>query len=278
MLRLFKEPLVHFLLLGAAIFVWFELARDPAITPPQDEIVVTRGQVERLGALFEKTWQRPPTPAERKGLIEEYIREEVYYREALAVGLDRDDTIVRRRMRQKLEFLTQDIADLVEPTEDDLRAYLEVNPDAFRREPTFTFRHVYLDSDRRESVEEDAGALLAQLRAKGGGTDTASVGDSLLMIEPAFKDAPQRDVQRALGGDFAAKLLELPTGEWTGPITSAFGLHLVFLESRTEGRIARLDEVRGAVARDWGAARRREMREGVYQELRKKYTITVEMD
>ena len=278
MARLIKEPLVHFLLLGAAIFVWFELAGDPEATAPRDEIVVTAGRVTRLVALFEKTWQRPPTAAERDGLVEDFIREEVYYREALAVGLDRDDTIVRRRMRQKLEFVTEDIADQVEPTEEDLRAYLQAHPDAFRREPTFSFRHVYLNADRRKSVEGDARALLAQLKARGAGPDTTALGDSLFMIEPAFRDAPQREVARALGKDFAAKLLELPIDEWTGPVASGFGLHLVFVEKRIEGRAAKLDDVRDAVARDWGAAKRREAREGFYRALRNKYVITVEED
>jgi len=278
MARLLREPLVHFLLLGVVIFVWFDLVRDPATTRPRGEIVVTTGQIERLAALFEKTWQRPPNAAEKEGLIEDFIREEVYYREALAAGLDRDDTIVRRRMKQKLEFVTEDIADLVEATEDELRAYLEAHPDAFRSEPTLSFRHVYLNPNRGESVEQDARALLAQLKASDAGTDTASLGDVLVMIEPVFKDEPLREVVRALGPVFAAKLLELPTGDWTGPVVSGFGLHLVFIEKRTDGNVAELKDVRLAVAREWESARRREMREGLYQELRKNYVITVEKD
>ena len=239
---------------------------------------MTTGQVKRLVALFERTWQRPPTAAERDGLVEDFIREEVYYREALAAGLDKDDTIVRRRMRQKLEFVTEDIADQVEPTEKELRAYLQANLEAFRREPTFSFRHVYLNSDRRKTVEADARALLEKLKAGDAGTDTTSLGDSLVMVPSVFKNQPQREVARALGKVFAAKLLELPTGEWTGPVTSGFGLHLVFIEKRTDGEAAKLDDVREAVSREWGSAKRREVREGFYQGLRRKYVITVEKD
>ena len=272
--RLLKEPLVHFLVLGALIFAWFEFAGDRETRIPPDEIVVTTGQIDRLAALFAKTWQRPPTAAEREGLIEDFIREEVYYREALAAGLDRDDTIVRRRMKQKLEFVSEDIAE-VEPTEEELRAYLRAHSDAFRVEPVLSFRHVYFNADRRKTAKKDARAALARLKAGGGETDA---GDPLLMVEPAFKDEPLREVARALGQVFAAKLLELPIGEWTGPVRSGFGLHLVFVEKRTEGKVAKLEEVREAVARDWSEAKRREMREGFYEELRKKYVITVEQE
>jgi hypothetical protein len=261
--------------LGTAIFCWFEFTRDPEPASPRDEIVVTKGHVERLAALFAKTWQRPPTAKEREGLIEDFIREEVYYREALAAGFDKNDTIVRRRMRQKLEFVTEDIAEQIEPTEEELREYLGAHAPAFRKEPRFWFRHVYFNTDRRKTPEKDARATLAQLKAGGLGTDA---GDSLLMVEPAFADQPLREIARALGQVFVAELLALPVGEWSGPVQSGFGPHLVFVEKRTEGRVAKLEEVREAVARDWRAAKRREMREAFYQELRKRYVITVEKD
>ena len=276
MLRLSKEPLVHFLLLGAAVFGLFRLTREPVEAAPRDEIVVTAAQVRQLAAVFQKTWQRSPTPSELDTLVESRIREEVFYREALAAGLDKDDTIVRRRMKQKLEFLMEDIAGQVTPTEADLRGFLEAHPDRFRFEPTFSFRQVYLSDDRRRNVAQDARELLARLKLAGADADTASLGDRLIMVEPAFERAPQRDVARVFGDDFAARLVELPTGEWTGPIRSGYGLHLVFVEARTKGEVARLDDVRDAVAREWGVAKRLEMRDQVYQELRGRYAITVE--
>jgi len=274
MRRLLKEPLVHFLLLGGAVSVLFALTRDAAETAPRDEIVITAAQVQQLAAVFQKTWQRPAMPAELENLIEARVREEVFSREALAAGLDKDDTIVRRRMKQKLEFFMEDIAGQVTPTERDLQAFLDANPDRFRSESTFSFRQVYVSTDRRENAAEDARNMLARL--KQGEADLASLGDPLRMVEPAFLDSSQREVVRTFGREFAAELVELPAGEWSGPIRSGYGLHLVFLESRTKGKVATLNEARDAVAREWGAVKRREMNEALYQELRRKYSITVE--
>ncbi|MHC4338992.1 MAG: peptidylprolyl isomerase [Planctomycetota bacterium] len=274
MLRLLKDPLVHFLLLGGAVFALFALTREPAEAAPRDEIVITAGQVRQLAAVFEKTWQRPSTPAELENLVERRVREEVFYREALAAGLDKDDTIVRRRMKQKLEFMLEDIAGQVTPTEQELQAFLDENTDRFRSESRFSFRHVYLSTDKRKNAEEDARGLLQRL--KQGEADIASLGDRLMMIEPVFDDTSQREVARAFGREFARRLVGIPIAEWSGPIRSGYGLHLVLLESRTLGEVAKLDEVRDAVAREWSVVRRREMNEDLYQELRKKYSITVE--
>ena len=273
--RLLKEPLVHFLLLGALIFVWFQLVRGPEPSLPPDEIVVTAGQIRRLAALFQKTWQRPPTASEVEALIEDYVREEIYCREAVAMGLDRDDTIIRRRMRQKLEFVTEDVVEQVAPTEEDLQAFLRAHPDAYRSEPRLSFRHIYFSPDRRADAARDAAAALERL---GAGVAATDEGDSLLMVEPAFDDEPLREVARALGPDFAATLLELPAGEWSGPVRSGVGFHLVLVEKRVEGTVPGLEEVREAVARDWDVAQRRELSERFYRELRKKYVVTVERE
>ena len=278
MVRLLREPLVHFLLLGGAVFALFALTRDPAEAAPRDEIVVTAAQVKQLAMVFQKTWQRPPAPAEMDKLIEARVREEVYYREALAAGLDKDDTFVRRRMKQKLEFMLEDIAGQVAPTEQELQAFLDTHADRFRSEPRFTFRQVYLSTDKRKNAAEDARELLARLRQEGANVDTSSLGDRLMMIEPAFKDAPQREVARAFGREFPAQLAKIPTGEWSGPIRSGYGLHLVFLTSRVEGAVAKLDEIREVVVREWRVIKRREMNEGLYRELRKKYSIRVERE
>jgi len=274
MLRLLQEPLVHFLLLGGAVFAVFALTRDPAEAAPRDEIVITAGQIRQLAAVFQKTWQRPPTRTELENVIEARVREEVFYREALTAGLDKDDTIVRRRMKQKLEFFMDDIAGQVTPTEQELQAFLDANDDSFRSESTFSFRHVYLSTDKRETPEEDARQLLARL--KKGEADIE--GDRLLMVESSFRDTAQGSVARVFGRGFAVRLLEIPIGEWSGPIRSGYGLHLVFLESRVEGEVAKLDDVRDAVAREWTVVRRREMNEALYQRLRENYSITVEKE
>ena len=147
-MKLLREPLVHFLVLGAGLFLLFGLVGDSNVAPA-DRIVVSSGRVAQLTQIFTRTWQRPPTEQELAGLIEDHVREEVYYREALAMGLDRDDTIVRRRMRQKLEFVTDDLVAAVTPTEEQLETYLRENPEAFRVPTRLSFQQIYFNRDRR---------------------------------------------------------------------------------------------------------------------------------
>ncbi|MHC4956509.1 MAG: peptidyl-prolyl cis-trans isomerase, partial [Planctomycetota bacterium] len=264
MKRLLSEPLVHFLLLGGAVFAIFEFTREPVEAAPRDAIVVTASQIEQLRAVFAKTWQREPTPEEFENLIERRVREEVFYREALAAGLDKDDAIVRRRLQQKLEFMLEDIAGQATPTEQELQAFLDANADRFRSEPRFSFRHVYLSTDKRKDAAGDARALLERLKREGADADTSALGDRLMMIESEFDSVPQREVARLFGREFAAALAEVATGAWVGPIASGYGLHLVHVSSRTEGAAARLDDVRDAVTREWSVVKRREMNEALY--------------
>src|SRR5512140_853104 len=149
MKRILKEPLLHFLLLGAGLFLAYRLTPRTAGSGESGQVLVTQGQIEHLAAGFAKTWQRPPTPQELAGLVRDRVREEVYCREAFAMGLDKDDTVIRRRLRQKMEFVSDDIAAQAEPSDAELTVYLQTHPDAFRVPPQFTFHQVYLDSKAR---------------------------------------------------------------------------------------------------------------------------------
>jgi parvulin-like peptidyl-prolyl cis-trans isomerase-like protein len=270
-LRWLREPLLHFLILGAALF-WLAGAFGEPGGGRQGRIVLTAGDLEQLEAGFERTWQRPPTQEELAGLLEDRVREEIFYREALALGLDRDDTIVRRRMRQKMEFLSEDLA-AAEPSDAELESWLAAEREGFRQEPRVAFRQVYLSRDRRgEAVQADALRLLAELRAADADRDPALQGDPLPL--PAESDAlSASEVSRLFGGTFSARLFELPVGRWEGPVESAYGLHLVFIRERVEGRDPALAEVRDAVAREWLADRRRQAREDFYRDLRSRYEV-----
>ena len=272
-MKLLKEPLFHFLLLGAAIFGGHRLVAGERATAP-DEIVVTQGRIDALTAAFTRTWQRPPTTSERDGLIRDYIREEVYAREALALGLDQDDVVIRRRLRQKLEFVSEDVLAPPEPTDDQLRAYLTSHPDEFRLEARFTFRHIFLNGEHRgEALARDAARLLAQLGQPG--TDPDTLGDPFL-VDRRFEALPSGLVAEQFGEQFAATLAELPTGQWVGPVASAYGTHLVFVAQRTGGRAPALEEVGDAVRREWVNAQRAESSERFYQGLLKSYSVTIE--
>jgi len=273
--KFLKEPLLHFLLLGGAVFALFQLVGGDVSSNLEktDEIVVTAGRINSLSQNFRKVWQRPPTAQEMEGLLQEHIREEVLYREALAMGLDRDDTIVRRRLRQKMEFLSEDLAGLDAPTEKKLQAFLTDHLERFRRESRFSFRQVYLNANKRgHSVEADAPALLAKLREQDG--DAAAMGDPL-MIAYRFENETEGEISRALGSQFLQALLDTPIGRWQGPLTSGYGLHLVYISKRINGKIPDLAEVREAVQREWTAAKRKQSNEAFYEALRKRYTITV---
>jgi hypothetical protein len=275
MKRILREPLLHFLLLGAAIFAAYGLVSKPRSDEP-GKIVISAGQVAAMAEGFTRTWRRPPTRAEMEGLIRDQVQEEVYCREAMALGLDRDDSIIRRRLRQKMEFVTDGVAALAEPTDDELSAFLKSHADTFRVQRQFTFSHVYLNPERHgENLARDTAQLLARLQQAGDKADISELGDSFL-FEHKFQSLPASEIVKQFGEKFAAKLGELSPGQWHGPVESGYGVHLVWINERTEGRLPALAEVRDAVRREWGTARRLESNEKFYQELLKRYTVTIE--
>ena len=276
MKRLLKEPLLHFLLLGAGLFLVYSLGPQNGSSSVTRKIIVTQGQLEHLVSGFAKAWQRPPAPDELEGLTQDWVREEVYCREAMAMGLDKDDTVIRRRLRQKLEFISDDIAAMAEPTDADLNAYFQTHLDTFSLEPRFTFRQVYLNPEKhRDTLVRDTTQLLAQLNGAGGDNDASTPGDPFL-LEGQFAAVPASEVAKQFGEKFAAKLLSLPVGRWQGPVESGYGVHLVLVTERTEVRLPQLAEVRAAVRREWANARRLEANEKFYQNLLNRYTVTFE--
>lgn len=269
-----KEPLLHFLLLGVLLFVLFQwLGGDTG--PMSNRITVTQAQVQQLATAFTKIWQRPPTEEELKGLVDDYVREEIAYREAVAMGLDRDDTIIRRRMRQKLEFLVEDAASATPPTEAELQAYLEAHRDDFRVEPRVAFRHVYIDPSIGGDAQARARALMERLRAAGPGADIEGLGDPI-MLDPEQPLLRRDEVARLFGAEFAERVVTLSPGRWEGPVQSGYGLHLVMLRELVPGREATLDEVRRDVERELLGQRRREQLAAMYDELLGKYSVTIE--
>ncbi len=273
-----REPLVHFLLLGAALFLldaWLRPASAPALNT---EIVVSEARIRNLVQNFRRTWQRPPTRQELEGLVEGHIREEVLYREALALGLDRDDTIIRRRLQQKMEFISEEAAALAQPTDQELEQYLVAHAEAFRVEPRITFTQVFLDPRKRATTfDADVGRLLDTLNAAGGSTDLARVGDTLMLLEPHYENASPSEIARLFGADFAEALVKQPVGTWSGPVASGYGAHLVKVESLTPGGTPELDQVRSLVSREWSNAKRQEIARAFYEKLRAKYRISVQM-
>ena len=194
--------------------------------------------------MWQRTWQRPPTRQELDGLIDDYIKEEVMYRHAMQMGLDRDDTIIRRRLQQKLEFVAEDLADSVEPSDSQLQEFLGEHAEDFQIPSKTTFSHVYLAPDRHAELTKDAEELLSELRSIGAAADLAQFGDRFL-LPSRFEEQTPRQSADLFGPEFPRWLQEAETGRWTGPIPSGYGSHLVYVHDRSNARQPELAEVRG---------------------------------
>ena len=276
MRRILREPLIHFLLGGALLFLLFEWKTRGAPQRP-GEIIVSSARIEVLSRAWARTWQRPPTPDEVKSIIEEHIREEIYYREALALGLELDDTIIRRRLRQKMEFLSEDFQPVGDPGDSELDAFLQARTDRFREPALLTFRHIYFSPDRRgDAASVEAQRALAGLTPETKAATVETLGDPFFLPRE-FDSSSETDIARVFGQEFVPKLLALTPGEWSGPLLSGFGYHLVLVAKRVEGRAPALDEIRDRVLSEWQFAERKKGAEAFYQRLRAQYTVTVEM-
>lgn len=270
-----REPLLHFLLIGGAIFFLYDL-QNKEVSDNTNRIAISEADIDRMVTLWERKRQRLPTPLELDGLIEQQIREEILYREALAMGLDRNDTIVRRRLAQKVEFISADLASQAEPSEVDLTEYLEAHPEKFKTPDYISFVQVYFNADKRGAdVQEDAARLLADLKQADLEMDIFAAGDPF-MFGQQHEQLTEHGAARLFGKDFASRLFSLQGYGWQGPVPSGYGLHLVRIDSRTKGNQPGLDEVRDRVRDEWLSEQRRTMNEVFYNELRKRYQITVE--
>jgi len=267
--RLLREPLMHFLLLGALIFAVF--GHGSSENAANRQIVVSRVDVDRLAAAFSRTWNRPPDPNELQAQLQDYIREEVLYREALQLGLDKDDSIIRRRLRQKMEFLFEDTVPT--PQEAELRAYYQSHIEKFRTASLISFRQVFVSTRRGNAAEPDAQQILARLVADTPGA--AEQADTLLLGQ-TFSRTPLDRIAALFGDDFAHGLAGAAPAHWVGPLRSAYGLHLVLVTALEPAAMPPFEQVRPAVEREWFAERRSEAQAAQYQTLLAGYRVTVQ--
>jgi hypothetical protein len=272
--RLLREPLLQFLALGAMLFALYGLAGKRSAEAPE-KIVVSASRVVNLGDGFARTWRRLPNEQELQGLIEDYIRDEVFYREGRAAGLDRDDVIIRRRVRQKMEFLADDMS-VPEPNDEQLAAYLASNPERFRAEDQLTFHQVFLSATRRaNTIDSDSKQIASILARADGAVDATVLGDPFLLGEE-FRNVSPTKVTSIFGESFAKQISVMEKGRWQGPISSGFGQHFVFISEWVSGNLPPLDAVRPIVHREWANARRLEAEQKLYGSLRSRYEIVVE--
>lgn len=270
-----RDPLVHFVVLGTALFLIWPFIAD-RVAPSPNEIVISQGELQRAIEVFHKTHLRAPDPPELDALVEDEVRAEVYYREGLALGLDRDDEIIRRRIAQKVQFMTQDLIHEDKPSDAELQRFLDLHRAEFGAEPQIAFSQVYLNPDRhRDGMESHAARLLARLNARDGRLDYAADSDPL-PVPNDFELTPLPTIATVFGDEFSKALAAQPSGRWVGPVRSGFGAHLVLLRDRREGAAPDLAHIRDVVLRKWQATRREEENRAVYLRMRAGYVVKVE--
>ena len=267
--RWLRDPLVVFVLLGLGVFAldgW--LAGSETALPV---IEITTDQVERLRARWIAQWGREPTETELQTLIDEAVEEEILYREAQRLGLDRDDAIVRRRLAQKLTFILEDAGAAGPPSQAEVEEYYAQRAQRYRRAGRTTFDHVFLSGDSRTDPAGDATALLDEVRA-GDGSGWRRLGDPF-MLARSYTNRSDQEIAGLFGRGFADAVAGLPVGGWNGPVDSTYGVHLVRVNDRTSSRAPALAEVRDRVLADLREDRRRERSLAAYQELRDDYEV-----
>jgi PPIC-type PPIASE domain len=278
MMRVLKEPLVHFLLAGAALFgayTWVIRAPENPTANKTTKIEISPGDVRWLAENWTTQWQRPPTREELRGLITDYLNEQLLAREARSLGLEDNDVIIRRRLAQKLSFIIDDTTRRAEPTEHELQQYYEANARRFRSGARISFAHIYFSPQRRADARSDAADALKLLQAEGATASTADLGDRLL-IGSELRDETEQSISNTFGPDFARAVFVLGTGRWSGPVQSGYGLHLVRVSTMKEARVPPLSEIRERVTAEWKREQETRAKDRYLAELRKKYDLVAD--
>ena len=275
MKRLLREPLFHFLLLGALLFAVYH-----AVQPGSDQvsalhrIELTLEELNQLNLYFQSQWRRQPTMEEFNGLVESKVREEILYREALAMGLDKDDVIVKRRMGQKMQFLAEDVAAAREPTTAELKAWYQKNSARFALPDRLNLRHLYFSPDKRGGrARVDAERALARL---AGQPQNSKLGGTLadpFMFQDYYGDRTPEQLGKEFGPQFAQAVAQLKPGSWQGPVESGYGWHLIFVDTVVPGRVPAFEEIESDVKTTWLGEQKAQALRKAYDDMRAKYTV-----
>jgi len=273
--RWLREPLLHFLALGALLFGTYSyLNRGRIGVETSKQIFVSMDDLRTMDSYFESQWHRPPTPAEFQAMVEDKVREEVLYREGLAMGLDKDDEIVKRRMAQKMQFLAEDVAAAHEPSTDELRAWFDKNRDRFALPSRYSFRHLYFSPDKRgKNAQQDAANALAKISGQPESSPLAAATGDSFMFQDYYGDRTPEAIAKEFGPQFAVALEKLKPGSWQGPVESGYGWHLVFVTTVIPGRIPAFEEIEPDVKTAWLGEQKQQAWQKAYKEMRAKYIV-----
>lgn len=275
--RALREPLLHCLVVGLALFLGYRaLHPDPGPAAAANRIELTADDFLQMSMAWLAQGRPPPTREQMGSLIELKVREEVLYREALALGLDKEDTIVKRRLAQKMEFLADNAAATAEPGGEEVRTWFRSNAQRFASMPRVSFRHLYFSTDQRgEGAQEAAGKALAVLATKPADWPEAAALADPFMFQDRYGDRSFDEIARQFGPDFAAALLKLRPGSWLGPVSSGYGVHLIFVEALVPSRVPDFEEVEQEATAEWVREQRLESRRKAYETMRARYDVVL---
>jgi len=277
--KVLTEPLLHFMLIGAVIYGAYGIYGTTEVEAEVDDqrIIVSNDRIKGFIRFWKSRWYRDPTKQELDGLIDRYVRETVYYKEAIKMGLDKDDPITRRRMAQKLQFLTKDVVAAQQPEDDELKRYFLENKDRYKNPDLITFVHVFFDPDQRGNATlDDANGLLTELRSGGSDTSAAANKGDRFMLSNEYSQQTREDVRKMFGTGFADKIATLVPGQWHGPVLSGYGVHLVYISSFEVAPVRDFDQVADIVLSDWQANQSEKVEQALYENLKSRYEIVIE--
>ncbi len=265
--RILQEPLLHFAVVGSLLF--FYLSSNDATTKPQ--VVISEGRINQLTAQFSKTRQRTPSAEELKALIDNQVREDLAFKHGTQMGLVENDSIIKRRVQQKLEFMLNDSIASMAPSKEELQAYLDTHNEKFTIAPVYSFKHIYINPEKHEDVN----AFIAELQTENLDAVYQDRGDNI-MLESDYTDSSSARIARLFGRKFTENLDSVTPGKWQGPVKSGFGLHLVLIDKKKAEHVATLAEMESEIKRDYRIDIQKETIDAFYEELQKEYNVTVE--
>jgi hypothetical protein len=268
---------VQFLLIGTVLFLGYQaLHPSPEAGTPSTRIELTEDDLRQMSVAWLAQGRPAPTTEQMRSLVDMRVREEILFREALALGLDKGDTIVRRRLAQKMDFLFEDVSALREPTREELKAWFEKLSERFALPPRASFQHLYFSPDRRGArAREDAARALDKLRGKPARAQEGAALADRFMFQDYYGDRSFEELAKLFGPRFAQALLEQQPGSWQGPIESGYGWHLVWVESLTPSRVPAFEEVQAEAKTEWIADQRAETRRRAYEAIRARYEVVL---
>jgi len=270
------EPLLHFLVIGALIFAFYGLSNPAANRADRTHaIVLTKDDLRQLAVHWLAQGRPPPSADEMRALIEQKVKEEILFREALALGLDKDDEIIKRRLAQKMDFLAEGIAALQAPGEAELREWFAKNTDRFLLPPRVSFRHLYFSQDRGPAARDAAAAALAKIAGKSADAPEAVGSADPFMFQDYYAERTPLQIAKEFGPEFAKVVLDLKPGAWQGPVRSGYGWHLVFVNAMEPGRVPAFEEVEHDVKTQWLDQKQREIKRTGFEAMRARYSLVV---